>query len=300
MPVDRARPFARSHCLPAVTAVLLAAVTLSGCGGGDVVDAGDDGVISHPRGDEVVLQVRRVGGFQPLRVFADVPSVTVLGDGTMITEGPQIAIFPPPALPPLLQVRLSEEGLQEVLAAADEAGLLSAAPDYGTPPIADAPTTVVTVHAEEEMIDHEIYALFEALGAAPGLTERQRQLRQAVSSFVSALAAPEQGLVRPTDVSEPRPFEAPHFAVRARPASPGEAEPVEGVEPQVLDWPLPDVDLELAERCLVIEGEQAERLGEALAQANTLTRFRQDGVVHALAVRPLVPPEESCDAVTVD
>ncbi len=297
MTVDHHRPPARWRQLGTLAVVVLATVVLATCGEGEVVEAGADDVIDHARDRELVLQVRRVGGFLPARVFADVPTATVLGDGTMIIEGAQIEIFPPPALPPLFQVRLSQEGLQEVLAHAKEAGLLSPPPDYGTPPVADATTTVITVHAEGEQVTHEIYALAEAASDTPGLSERQEQRREGVLRFVGALGAPDQGLVPPEEVSRATPFAAQRFAIRAQPAPPGDEEPVEGIEPQVLEWPVPEVDLGGAAECRIVHGEQAARLAEALTGATTLTRFRQEGVAYQLAVRPLVPPEETCEDV---
>lgn len=300
MPTNHARPPAPSRWPCAVAAFVLAAVLLGACGDQQVVKIGADDVISHPPGDSLVLQVRRVGGLNPQRVFAEVPPVTVLGGGTVVTQGAQVAIFPPPLLPPLFQVQLSEEGLQALLAAADEAGLTSPPPDYGVPTIADAPNTVITVHAKGKQVTHEIPALFEAVGVGPGLTERQARLRQAVSRFVAALNPPERGLVPPEEVSEAKPFEAERFAIRARPVQPGEDEPVEGIEPEVLEWSLPEVDLRQAANCLVVEREQAKGVAEVATGANTLSRFRQDGVIYTLALRPLVPPEQGCEAVVAD
>lgn len=301
MPVDHPRHVRRSHWRRGLAVVLIAAVPVSGCGGDEVVDTGgsEEG-IPHPEGLEVVLQVRRVGGLNPRLAFAEVPRATVLGDGTMIVEGAQIAIFPPPLLPSLFRVQLSEQGVQDLLEAADGAGLLSPPAAYGEPPIADATTTIVTVHARDQVVSHEIYALSEAGPGYPGLTERQGERREAVSSFLAALTVPERQLVSPEDVGEPAPFEADRFAIRAGPVQGGEEEPVGGIEPQVVDWPLPEVDLAQAGECVLVEGERAERLVQVLADANTLTRFRQQDAVHTLAVRPLLPGEETCDAVVVD
>lgn len=293
-------PLAPPHWPGAVAAVVVAAVLLGACGNQQVVKVGTDDVISHPPGDALVLQVRRVGGLNPKRVFTEVPPVTVLGNGTVVVQGAQMTVFPPPLLPSLFQVQLSEEGLQGLLAAADEAGLTTPPPDYGVPAIADAPSTVITVHAKGKQFTHEIPALFEATGAGPGVTERQAARRQAVSRFVAALPTPERGLVPPEEVGKAEPFEAERFAILARPVQPGEDEPVEGIEPEVLEWSLPDIDLRQAADCLVVEREQAEPLADLVAGANTLTRFRQDGLVYTLALRALVPPEQGCEAAVVD
>ncbi|MGI8899547.1 MAG: hypothetical protein ACR2HA_01225, partial [Nocardioides sp.] len=232
-------PSNHAHPPRAVAAVVLAAVLFGACRDQQVVKVGSDDVISHPQGDSLVLQVRRVGGLNPQRVFTEVSPVTVLGNGAVVIQGALVTIFPPPLLPSLFQLQLSEEGLQGLLAAADEAGLTSPPPDYGVPAIADAPSTIIIVSAKGERVAHEISALFEAVGVGPGLTERQATRRQAVSRFVAALPALERGLVPPEEVSEAEPFEAERFAIRARPVQPGEDEPVEGIEPEVLEWLLP-------------------------------------------------------------
>ena len=55
------------------------------------------------------------------------------------------AVYPERFLTPLSQVQLSDEGLQELLTAADEAELLATPPDYGIPEgIYDEFTTVIT------------------------------------------------------------------------------------------------------------------------------------------------------------
>lgn len=281
------------------------ALALVGCGDDDDVASGD-GPTTDPSTDPgdtaLVLQVHRTGGLRPPGAeFSDVPLATVLGDGTMIVEGAQIEIYPAPLLPPLFQMALSDEGAQQLLSAADDAGLLSAAPDYGRPPIADATTTVITVRAGGEVMTHEIYALLEAPGldqggGLPGLTNRQRELRAAVGSFVGQITTPEQGLVASEEVSDATPFEAERFAIRTAPVQPGE-DPPDDVEPEVRDWSLPDVSLADASECLEVEGEHGRRLAPTLADADTLTRFRDADILYEFDVRPLLPHEVGCDAV---
>lgn len=283
----------------AVAALVVSAVILSACGDDDAdVDSGD-GPIAHPDGDALVLQIERTGGMRPPgAAFSDVPVATVLGDGTMIVEGAQIAIHPPPVLPPLFEMQLSGDGLQELLAAVDGAGLLSPPPDYGRPPIADARTTIISVHAGGRQVTHEIYALLEAPalgqgGRMPGLTDRQRERREVVSALVERITTPEDELVSPSEVSEPAPFEASRLAIRARPAQADDT-PSGDVAPEVRDWPLPEISLAGAADCLEVDGAQADQLREVLTDANTSTMFRQDDTVYDLAVRPLLPHEDGC------
>jgi len=285
-----------------ITLAVALAVALLGCGDDDDVVSGD-GPVPDPNGSSSVLQIHRTGGLRPPGVeFADVPMASVLGDGTMIVEGAQIEIYPAPLLPPLIQVALSDEGLQQLLSAADDAGLLSPAPDYGRPAIADATTTVITVRTGGEVVTHEIYALLEAPGldqggGLPGLTDDQRELRRAVEDFVGQITTPEQALVAPEEVGDAEPFEAERFAIRATPVQPDEAPPDGEIEPEVRDWPLADVPLADASECLEAVGEPGRNLAPVLAEANELARFRDGDVVYDLDVRPLLPHEDGCDAV---
>src|SRR5207244_2989201 len=66
-----------------------------------------------------------VGGFvAPQALLGRYPTISIYGDGTVITEGPQITIFPGPALPSLVATKISEAGLQKILQLALQAGLL--------------------------------------------------------------------------------------------------------------------------------------------------------------------------------
>ncbi len=60
------------------------------------------------------------------------PSFTLYGDGRAIVQGPITMEYPGPALPNLRQVRLTEAGVQAVLAAAQSAGLLDGDRDLAT------------------------------------------------------------------------------------------------------------------------------------------------------------------------
>lgn len=281
------------------------ALALVGCGDDDMVsgDGPTTDPSTDPDGTALVLQVHRTGGLRPPGTeFSDVPMATVLGDGTMIVEGAQIAIHPAPLLPPLFQMEVSDDGMQQLLSAADDVGLLSPAPDYGRPPIADATTTVITVRASGEPVTHEIYALLEAPdldpgGGLPGLTDRQRELREAVGGFVGQITTPEEALVAPEEVGDAAPFEAERFAIRAAPVQPGDDRPADEAEPEVRDWPLTEISLADASECLEVEGEHGRRLAPILADANTLTRFRDADVVYEFDVRPLLPHEGGCSAV---
>lgn len=308
--------------------VLTVALTLAGCAslGGD---SGDGGLLSGSGSDEdsdaPVLQVVVGGGFVPMGYdFSRVPDLTVYADGRAITHGPQIEIWPPPALPNLLVTELSEEDVAALVESARDAGLLGELPEYGQPPVADAPTTTVTVTVDGTTYVHAANALGigdgagldgdglegdglegDGLGeempgepAMDGLSDDSRAARVALAEFVAGA----HELVGTAGTGDP--YEITAFGVFARPAVettvPDDtlAEPEPGVEPelerQVLAWPL-DVALAGASECVLVDGADAQTLRDSLLQANMATAFEQDGVRYDAFFRPLLPHEDGCD-----
>ena len=64
------------------------------------------------------------GGFVPVDyMLSAMPSFSLYGDGTLITPGAQIDIYPGPALPAIQQQQVSEAAIQAILQAALDAGL---------------------------------------------------------------------------------------------------------------------------------------------------------------------------------
>ena len=109
----------------------LLALGLSSCGGlldGDGPGPGDDPTdppgIDHPTGpDQLVLRIDSGGGFVPPEfLLTDLPDLSLLGDGRLVVLGPQIEIYPGPALPNLQVRQLTEDGVQALLEAAQRRG----------------------------------------------------------------------------------------------------------------------------------------------------------------------------------
>ena len=246
----------------------------------------------------MVVQVSHVGGLRLAeQAFSDLPGATLVGDGVLVFEGAQIEIFPPPMLPSLWSVDVGDDGVQAVLQRAGEAGLLSSPPEYGRPPIADATTTVVEIHAQDQSYVHEIYALHAGDMGTPGLSPEQLERRQKVAEFTSMLTVPEIEVGRP--VPEPDRYRAEAIAVRASAVSSGEQvdDAPGGISPEVVEWPLAGIDLAAASDCMVIDGAEAEELYVTLSEVSTATRFDQGGEAFSLEIRPLLPNEKSCGDV---
>lgn len=291
--------------------ILALMIAMAGCGEADGPGGRDPGPGTEPGTEtpagtpaqpgDPVIQIDESGGFtMPGHDFSTVPSVTVYADGRVITHGPQIMIWPPPALPNLQVSELGETDLEALVDAAGAAGLVGEVPEYGWPIIADAPTTTVTVTVDGRRYVHAANALgYGEENALPGgdtsldaiaLTEEEVQARLALLDFIATV----QDAVDPFDGSEP--YEITAFAIRAWPAVDLGGGLDGDVEIQVLDWPL-ELVLDSLDECAVVADDDAAALLTALAEANTLTQYMQDGVEYQVFFRPLLPHEGDCDAV---
>ena len=150
-------------------AIAAVAVLASACGGVGNADPGSDGGtgasgttgIEHPTGaNDLILGVAYEGGFVAYEyTLGTTPFWSLFGDGTLIVPGPQIEIYPGPALPNLTATPVSEDGIQAILQAARDAGLMDGDKDYGDMCIADAANTVFTTTADGSTSVVTAYAL---------------------------------------------------------------------------------------------------------------------------------------------
>jgi hypothetical protein len=138
----------------------------------------------HPVGaDDVVVEYAEVGGFTTREfAFQQTPNVLVSGDGRVFGPGAQIEIYPGPLLPAVQVQPITEQGIQAMLAAADEAGLLRDV-EYEQPTnIADASTARVTINVNGETFVHEAYALGIGLPGEGSRRPRRSARRSPTSS----------------------------------------------------------------------------------------------------------------------
>jgi hypothetical protein len=241
------------------------------------------GGYDHPTGaDDIVIEIGYQGGFVPVGVaFTEVPSLLITGDGRAITNGPVPAIFPGPLLPNLVQQTITEEGIQTLLAQADELGLLADV-QYSDPSsqIADAPDTVVSITVDGTTYRHVAYAL--------GIDPESDPARANLFDFVNA-ATNLTGTVGADQLGAEEPYESDTYLMRATEVDLSTMDTE--IPPTVVRWPA-DASVRLADAADCAELPRAE--GDALfADANQLTFFKQAGVTYSVAA-VLQLPGRSC------
>lgn len=244
------------------------------------------GNADRPTGaDEVVLRVSTGGGFVPVEyALGEFPQFSLMGDGLVVTQGAQIAIYPPPALPAMIERTVSADGIDAIVQRAIEAGLTGEDREYRDDRIADAATTTFTLTANGDTHTTSVYALSEA-----DQDEDRRtlaQLQQDLFDLASWLPAEDLG-----EESEYR-FDAMRIHVLTPQAN-------EEFPQEPVDWPLAtplaafgdETDLG---RCGVVEGADMDAVLERARTTNTLTPWRSAGESYQLVFRPLLPDESGC------
>ena len=288
-------------------AIAAVAVLASACGGVANDDPGSGGTtgatgatgIEHPTGaDQLILRMAYQGGFVPYEyTLGSTPFWSLFGDGTLIVPGPQIEIYPGPALPNLTATQLSEDGIQAILQAAGDAGLLDGDADYGDQCIADAATTVFTTTADGTTSVVSAYALDVGEPAGTCGSDKDADARGKLAAFQAKLTdlrswLPDGavGSERPFDPAEMRVYVLPYQGDPELPQDPIEWP----LEPPLdaFGEPIPNAPADT--RCGVVTGEDLATLLAAARDANALTPWTSDGSHHQLIFRPLLPDERTC------
>jgi hypothetical protein len=288
-------------------AIAAVAVLASACGGVANDDPGSGGTtgatgatgIEHPTGaDQVILRMAYQGGFVPYEyTLGSTPFWSLFGDGTLIVPGPQIEIYPGPALPNLTATQLSEDGIQAILQAARDAGLLDGDADYGDQCIADAATTVFTTTADGTTSVVSAYALDVGEPAGTCGSDKDADARAKLAAFQAKLTDLQSWLPDGSVGSE-RPFGPTEMRVYVLPYQGDPELPQDPIE-----WPLeppldafgePIPNAPADTRCGVVTGEDLATLLAATRDANALTPWTSDGSDHQLIFRPLLPDEHTC------
>ena len=288
-------------------AIAAVAVLASACGGVGNDDPGSGGAtgatgaggIAHPTGaGQLILRMSYEGGFVPYEyTLGSIPFWSLFGDGTLIVPGPQIEIYPGPALPNLTATPVSEDGIQAILAAARDAGLMDGDANYGDMCVADAATTVFTTDAGGRTSIVSAYALDVGQPAGTCGNGKDADARAKLAAFQAKLTdlrswlpAGSLGTERPYEPTQMRVFVLPYQGDAELPQNP-------------IAWPLePPLDAfgeavqnaPAATRCGVVAGDDLTTLLAAATDANALTPWTSGGTEYHLIFRPLLPDEHAC------
>jgi len=280
-----------------VFALLVIPVALTSCGKADQPPTG---------ASELVIRVETGGGFIPVEYsLTQTPDFSLYGDGTVIVTGPMIEIWPQPALPNLQKTTVSQETIAGLLAAARDAGLFDTGVDYGIPSVADAPTTTITINANDKTYVSEIYALGfgqtidTESGLSPSdldLTSGQAEARERVLAFTSKTGDLDAFT---SDTLQWEQYEFASLAVFSLPYDPDAPMYDDSVEPNHLDWPLGDLST-LGEaappagyRRAVVTGEDLDQLRPLISLATRITLWKSGEREYYLYFRPLLPDENA-------
>ena len=247
---------------------------------------------SPERSDDLVLRVEAVGGFTPPSwTYSRIPMVSIYADGRVITEGPQIAIYPSPALPNLQVKTVPRSTVDDLVDKARTAGV-GRETDYGQPGVADATSTRFTLVDDGKKLTSEVYALSETREAEPGLTAAQRQARDRMRTLLQTLREPSgapaggESAYRPTAVA----------TIVSAWTSTGS-----GTPPAARAWrgaALPGPVVGPADlHCTTTTGDALRNVLTDAKSANVETPWTYDGTKWSVAFRPLLPDESGCDSL---
>jgi hypothetical protein len=281
----------RIGLLALVVSALALSLLAAGCGGGGGEESTGPAAEPAAPPDAVLIDVRTgVGAFSPVEVaIENRPEFRLYGDGTVVVRGPDGGAL---ALPS--RYVLSQEGIDAVLAAAADAGLLAQAPSYGMPPITDVGFTTVALDVDGATVVHDAYALGFEDPSVDGLTPEQRKAREALAGFVdfvTGLADARPDLV----AAAPEPYQPEAVDVHVWPAP-------EGADPAgALEWPPatpPEAfsqDAALSDaRCATVRGADLTALLQALEGVGGPVLLRSGDALWSAGYHVVLPGEQPC------
>ncbi|GAA0718850.1 hypothetical protein Drose_05150 [Dactylosporangium roseum] len=243
---------------------------------------------------EVVLQVSVGGGFVPVAVaVTELPTVSVFGDGRVITTGPVPAIYPGPALPNVQVQHISQADVAKLTKLAVDAGV-GMDRDLGMPNVADAPTTQITVRTAAGLQRTSAPAL--GIGSTEELSEPQRAAREQLQRLVEDLTDLPKTLGA-SAIDRPAAYVPTALTVVAVPWQPTDDPMLK--DPPAVAWPGPALPGDPVGdhpdvRCVTATGAQVTEILAAAKSANARTPWTAGGSSWSVSFRPLLPHESSC------
>ncbi len=263
-------------------------------------------------GTGILVRVEMLGGFvPPVNNLLNAPIYQLTDDGREISQGPQILIYPPPALPNFQVATLTDSGVQAILDAAAAAGLVGQDQEYRNDQVTDLPTVTITVVADGVTAVTQAYGLDQI---EPGTTGELADARDRIQAFLAATQNPPS-LRDPAEVAEPETaYVEEQLQVVMVPAEvilpPPDPDAIEGSEPQQpyewpLDTPIADIGMPLVEatggenydgvfpgaRVVTVSGADREALRAQAETANQESRWLDNDEEWVLLFRPVLPGE---------
>jgi hypothetical protein len=277
-----------------LASLLSLALLLGGCVGDDPGPMPSGSLVpSLPASsDQLVIRVAQTGGFAPAALlFERTPSLSIYSDGRVISEGPQIMLYPGPLLLNLQVAQISATALADLLAKARSVGLWQTI-FYDSPGIADATTTVLTINTADQHFEVSAYALAEGREGASGSG------RANLAEFITLLESQTAGLSSQGYRAHELCLKVARYSLDSVPDLPvaptSAIWPLEANDPLAAFLPNPP-DLGFGPATRFTEPEVTRLLG-AFAQANTLTPWSSGTPPseYALQLRLLLPDEHAC------
>jgi hypothetical protein len=284
--------------------VVLGAFALAACA--DEPPSPGDGGTPTPLpavgADEVVLRLSYEGGFVPAGFpLLDVPAFTLFRDGTVVTPGAQIEIYPGPALPAIATRQVDEAAVRAIVERAQAAGLDGGdieLDDTGDVTIADASTAVFVLTVDGRATTATAYALgFEGDAALPGVSDEERRVREDLAALASDLTDlswvhDEGGTVGPEEA----------YVGDAARLLVGPVQDDPELPQDTVAWPIEAPLRSLGEpvswddrtRCAIVEGDDWLAIRAAAEHANQLSPWTDGRTRRSIAFRPLLPDEAGC------
>lgn len=229
-----------------------------------------------------VLEYGVYGGFTTYTfAFQMQPNVYVSSDGLVFGPGAAPAIYPGALVPPMTVRTITQDGIDALVAAADDAGMLAEVDYTADTMIADAGTATLRITVDGEEYVHEAYAL--GIGGPPGADAEETPERQALADFLEQLN--DLGsIVGEAELGEPEPLDPTGYQFVAQEIADTS---VFEIEPTVVPWPA-DTGVALADALVCTEIDR-EAVGDLFESSNELTFFADGGITYQLSVRPTLP-----------
>jgi hypothetical protein len=253
------------------------------------------GAIEHKTGaTDVVLRIEQGGGFVPMEMNASqAPGFTLFGNGVVVFQ-PTVTTFPEPdgngvTRPAAWRTgSLDETQVQELLEfALTNGGLGTARADYMAGGIADAPSTIFTIHAGGVDKTVVVSALAEETQPGPDALARK-----AFFSLAKRLQDFDQGGKIPSDVYAPDRYRAIIIQRDPQPGLP------------ITEWPWPELkpsDFKepangepgpgFPHRTLTAAEIAQLKLSDIEGGAQGITLKAPDGKLYSFILRPLLVDE---------